>query len=83
MARNLSPTGDGRGGSVPAMQQDAQDPAQLGGAARAKNVIGAMEQCMNGVAGFRRGHARGIAFRGPVHREPEARAADDRRAPAG
>ena len=45
-------------------QQDAQDPAQLGGAARAKNVIGAIGQCMNGVPGFRRGHARGIAFRG-------------------
>jgi catalase len=54
------------------MQHDAQDPAALGGAARAKNVIGAMEQCMNGVPGFRRGHARGIAFRGQFTATPEA-----------
>ncbi len=56
------------------MQQDAQDPAALGGAARAKNVIGAMEQCMNGVPGFRRGHARGIAFRGRFTATHEAAA---------
>jgi catalase len=49
-----------------------QDPAALGGPARAKNVIGAMEQCMNGVPGFRRGHARGIAFRGRFTAAPEA-----------
>ena len=53
------------------MQQDARDPAQLGGAARARNVIGAMEQCMNGVPGFRRGHARGIVFRGQFTATPE------------
>lgn len=53
------------------MAHDAQDPASLGGPARAKNVIGAMEQCMNGVPGFRRGHARGIAFHGRFTATPE------------
>ncbi len=48
-----------------------QDPAELGGPVRVKNVIGAMEQCMNGVPGFRRGHARGIAFRGRFTATPQ------------
>ena len=55
-------------------RRQPQDPAALGGPARAKNVIGAMEQCMNGVPGFRRGHARGIAFRGSFTASPEVAA---------
>jgi catalase len=50
------------------------DPATLGGPQRVKNVLGAMEQCMNAVPGFRRGHARGIAFRGSFTATPEAAA---------
>jgi catalase len=53
-------------------RREQPDPAELGGPVRAKNVIGAMEQCMNGVPGFRRGHARGIAFRGRFTATPEA-----------
>jgi catalase len=55
-------------------RRQPQDPAALGGPARVQNVIGAMEQCMNGVPGFRRGHARGIAFRGRFTATPEAAA---------
>ena len=45
-------------------QTGRNDPAELGGPLRVKNVIGAMERCMRHVPGFRRGHARGIALRG-------------------
>lgn len=51
-----------------------QDPAELGGPARVKNVLGAMEQCMNGVPGFKRGHARGLSFHGRFTATPEAAA---------
>lgn len=40
------------------------DPRALGGPDRVVKVLGAMERHMNHVAGFRRGHARGVAFRG-------------------
>lgn len=50
------------------------DPAELGGPARVKNVIGAMEQCMDGVPGFKRGHARGLSFHGRFSATPAAAA---------
>jgi catalase len=40
------------------------NPQELGGPDRVVKVLGAMEQHMNNVPGFRRGHARGVAFRG-------------------
>jgi catalase len=40
------------------------NPLKLGGPDRVVKVLGAMEQHMNNVPGFRRGHARGVAFRG-------------------
>jgi catalase len=55
-------------------RRDPPDPASLGGPQRVKNVLGAMEQCMNGVPGFRRGHARGIGFRGTFTATPEVAA---------
>jgi len=39
-------------------------PHELGGPERVGQVLGAMEQHMNNVTGFKRGHARGVAFRG-------------------
>lgn len=50
----------------------SQDPDELGGPHRVNNVLGAMEQCLGGVPGFRRGHARGIGFRGRFEATPEA-----------
>ena len=44
----------------------------LGGPKRVMNVLAAMEEHMNNVPGFRRGHARGIAFRGTFRATPEA-----------
>ena len=35
-------------------------------------VLGAMEKHMNNVTGFKRGHARGVAFRGHFEATPEA-----------
>jgi catalase len=45
---------------------------QLGGPHEVKNVLGAMEQCLGGVPGFRRGHARGVGFRGRFEATPDA-----------
>ena len=46
----------------------------LGGPERVMNVLAAMEEHMSNVPGFRRGHARGIAFRGTFRATPEASA---------
>ena len=35
-------------------------------------VLGAMEKHMNNVTGFKRGHARGVAFRGYFEATPQA-----------
>ena len=43
-------------------------PQELGGPERVVKVLGAMEQHMNNVTGFKRGHARGVAFRGASRR---------------
>jgi catalase len=40
------------------------NPQELGGPERVVKVLGAMEKHMNNVPGFRRGHARGVGFRG-------------------
>lgn len=50
------------------------DPRELGGPDRVVAVLAAMEKHMNNVPGFRRGHARGIAFRGRFVATPEAAA---------
>ena len=50
------------------------DPQELGGPDRVLKVLAAMEKHMNNVPGFRRGHARGIAFRGTFTPTPEAAA---------
>ncbi|HWC27235.1 MAG TPA: catalase family peroxidase [Solirubrobacteraceae bacterium] len=47
------------------------DPRRLGGPQRVVNVLAAMERYMNNVPGFRRGHARGVAFRGHFTPTPE------------
>ncbi len=52
----------------------SQDPDQLGGPQRVKNVIDAMEKRGGSVPGYRRAHARGIAFRGHFEATPEAAA---------
>jgi catalase len=39
-------------------------PQELGGPERVQKVLGAMEKHMNNVTGFKRGHARGVAFHG-------------------
>ncbi len=49
-------------------------PQELGGPDRVVKVLAAMEKHMNNVPGFRRGHARGIAFRGTFVATPEAAA---------
>jgi catalase len=46
-------------------------PQDLGGPQRVKKVLGAMERYMNNVPGYRRGHARGIAFHGQFTPTPE------------
>ena len=40
------------------------NPRELGGPDRVVKVLGAMERFMNNVPGYKRGHARGVAFRG-------------------
>ena len=50
------------------------DPRALGGPDRVVKVLGAMEQHMNNVTGFKRGHARGVAFRGRFYPTQEAAA---------
>ncbi|HUR85766.1 MAG TPA: catalase family peroxidase [Solirubrobacteraceae bacterium] len=50
------------------------DPHELGGPERVISVLAAMEQHMNNVPGFRRGHARGLAFHGTFTPTPEAAA---------
>lgn len=50
------------------------DPHELGGPERVVKVLGAMEQHMNNVSGYRRGHARGVAFRGSFQATPEVAA---------
>ena len=49
-------------------------PQELGGPERVVKVLGAMEQHMNNVTGYRRGHARGVAFRGTFEATPEVAA---------
>jgi catalase len=51
----------------------SESPQELGGPERVVKVLDAMERYMNGVPGYRRGHARGIAFRG--HFTPTAEVA--------
>jgi catalase len=46
-------------------------PRDLGGPERVVKVLGAMEQHMNNVPGYKRGHARGVAFRGHFRATPE------------
>ncbi|MGH2943847.1 MAG: catalase [Solirubrobacteraceae bacterium] len=50
----------------------SESPQELGGPERVVKVLGAMERYMNNVPGFRRGHARGVAFRGHFTPTPEA-----------
>jgi catalase len=47
-------------------------PQDLGGPERVMKVLGAMEHHMNGVPGYRRGHARGLGFHGTFTPTPEA-----------
>ncbi len=47
------------------------DPRELGGPERVQKVLGAMEKHMNNVTGFKRGHARGVAFHGHFEATPE------------
>ena len=49
----------------------SESPHKLGGPARVKKVLGAMEKHMNNVPGHKRGHARGIAFHGHFTPTPE------------
>lgn len=49
----------------------SERPQDLGGFERVKKVLGAMELYMNMVPGFRRGHARGVAFHGRFTPTPE------------
>jgi catalase len=49
-------------------------PKDLGGPDRVVDVLGAMEKYMNNVPGFRRGHARGVAFHGHFTPAPEVAA---------
>ncbi|MEA2191841.1 MAG: catalase [Solirubrobacteraceae bacterium] len=49
-------------------------PQELGGPERVVAVLGAMERHMNNVRGYKRGHARGVAFRGSFHATPEVAA---------
>ncbi len=51
-----------------------QNPDELGGPQRVKSVIDVMEDVGGGVPGFRRAHARGVAFRGRFEATPEAAA---------
>ena len=46
-------------------------PGDLGGPERVVRVLGAMERHMNNVPGFKRGHARGVAFRGHFTPAPQ------------
>jgi catalase len=50
------------------------DPQELGGPERVVKVLAGMEKHMNNVTGYRRGHARGVAFRGSFQATPEAAA---------
>jgi Dyp-type peroxidase family len=50
------------------------EPERLGGPDRVVKVLGAMERHMNNVPGFKRGHARGVAFRGEFRATPEVAA---------
>ena len=50
------------------------NPQELGGPDRVVKVLGAMERFMNNVPGYKRGHARGVAFRGHFRATPEAAA---------
>jgi catalase len=50
------------------------DPRELGGPERVVKVLGAMEKHMNNVTGYKRGHARGVAFRGSFTATPEVAA---------
>jgi len=52
----------------------SRQPQQMGGPERVQKVLGAMEKHMNNVTGFKRGHARGVAFRGYFQATPEAAA---------
>jgi catalase len=49
-------------------------PQDLGGPERVIKVLGAMEKHMNNVRGYKRGHARGVAFRGWFRATPEVAA---------
>jgi catalase len=46
-------------------------PQELGGPERVQKVLGAMEKYMNNVSGYKRGHARGVAFHGHFEATPE------------
>jgi len=52
----------------------SQTPQELGGPERVVKVLGAMEKYMNNVPGYKRGHARGVAFHGCFTPTPEAAA---------
>jgi len=58
-------------------------PQELGGPERVQKVLGAMEQHMNNVRGYKRGHARGVVLRGSVRGDSAGRRADDGRALQG
>lgn len=52
----------------------SRPPQELGGPDRVRKVLGAMERYMRNVPGYRRGHARGIAFHGHFEATPAAAA---------
>jgi catalase len=52
----------------------SQDPHELGGPERVKRTLDNMEANVGYVPGFRRAHARGVAFRGTFTASPEAAA---------
>jgi catalase len=52
----------------------SHSPQELGGPERVVKVLGAMERYMNNVPGYKRGHARGVAFHG--HFTPTAEVAE-------
>ena len=52
----------------------SEDPHTLGGPERVERTLGNMERNIGYVPGFRRAHARGVAFRGTFTATPEAAA---------
>ena len=55
-------------------ERSTMNPQELGGPDRVVKVLGAMERHMNAVPGYKRGHARGVAFRGAFRATPQVAA---------